>query len=235
MFGRIRSGLVVGVAACGMAGAIAPSRLAAQNITPSGDPIGSFTAVGLGWYSDVGQSFTAGGAYMTSFSFWLGPSLSKNYTSVGDVLSGVDLFPYVMAWDGSKGVGTTIYTGSDVVVSGLSSYQKFDFSTTGLALTPGAIYVAFLQAANDGVHTGNVKVGFSDMNGSGAVADNLEGAAVKPLTDTWDVNNPRLSATFAATFSDTPVTATPEPVTMMLLATGMAGLFGAGRFRRKRR
>lgn len=234
MFGRIRSGLVACVAAYGLAGAIAPSRLGAQNIQPSGPPVASFTALGLGWYGDVGQSFIAGGAYMSSFSFWLGASLTKNFTGVGDPLSGVDLVPMVMAWDGSKGTGSVLYQGSDVVVSGLSSYQEFDFATTGLALTPGLVYVAFLQAANDGVHTGNVRVGTS-MDGSGAVADNIEGATVKPLTTTWDVNNPRLATTFAATFTDTPVTATPEPATMMLLATGMAGLFGTERLRRKRR
>jgi hypothetical protein len=232
MFERVRSGVVACVAASLMSGAFAPSRLGAQNITPSGPPTAMFTAVGPGWYSDVGQAFIAGGSYMNSFSLWLGTSLNKNYVS-GDPTSGAELTPFVAAWDGSEIVGNTLFQGSQVLVSGLSGYQELDFSTGGLALTPGTMYIAFIAAANDGVHVGNIRVGTS-LDGGGAAATNLQGNAVNPLTGTWDVNTPNLGLTFAATFSDTPVTA-PEPGTLVLLVTGVAGIFGTDRLRRKGR
>ena len=56
-----------------------------------------------------------------------------------------------------------------------------------------------------------------------------------PLTSDWDVTNAGLALTFAADFSDVPVTATPEPATLMLLASGMAGMAGTRRFYRRRR
>lgn len=235
MLKQIRSCVVACVVASVAGGVLAPARLDAQNIVPSGPPIGAFTGLGTGWYLDVGQSFVAGGAYLTSFSFWLGPAFAQNFTpGVGDPTSGVEFIPYVMAWDGTNVVGSALFQGAAVDVQGLTSYQEYDFSTGSLSLSPGAVYVAVLQAVNDGTHTGNVKVG-SGFTGSGAVADNKQGQSVKPLTDDWAITNAGLSTTFAASFSNTPVTATPEPATLMLLATGMAGVFGTSRFRRPRR
>ena len=234
MVGRIRSGVVACFAACVMAGALAPSRLGAQNIEPSGPPTSPFVGVGPGWYSDVGQVFLAGGPFMTSFSFWLGPALIPKFPTIGDQLSGVDLIPYVMAWNGTEATDL-LFQGDAVLVSGSSSYQEHTFSIGSITVSPGTLYVAFLQAVNDGVHVGNVAVGYSGLNG-GAVADNKVGDPVGSVTQSWSLTDAGgISTAFAATFSDTPVTATPEPATMMLVGTGLAGIFGMGRLRRKRR
>lgn len=232
MLERIRSSVVAVIATGVISGAMTPSRLAAQNIEPSGPPIAAFTNVGLGWYADVGQTFLAGGSYMNSFSFWFGSS-AQNWLG-GSGLSGVALIPYIMAWDGDNVVGNPLFQGTTTVVSGLTEFQRFDFSTGDLALSPNTTYIAFVQAVNDGVHTGNVGVGFSDVSGTGAVANNLQGSPADPLTQPWDITDAGLSVTFAASFSNTPVTATPEPATLMLVATGVAGLAGSARFRRKR-
>ena len=160
MFRRIHTRTMACVAA-GLLAAVSASSASAQDIEPSGPPIGAFTSVGTGWYLDVGQTFTAGGAYMNSFSFWFGPGFSRNFAGEGNAASGALLVPYVMAWDGTNVVGSALFQGSAVLVSGLTSYQRYDFSTGDLALAPGVTYVAFVQAVNDPAYTGNVRVGFS--------------------------------------------------------------------------
>lgn len=214
--------------------ALSPARADAQDIIPSGPPVGAFTAVGTGWYLDVGQTFMAGGAYMNSFSFWFGPGFSFNYAGEGNPATGALLVPYIMAWDGSNAVGSALFQGAAVLVSGLSSYERYDFATGDLALDPGTMYVAFVQAVDDGVHTGNVKVGRTGPGGSGGVATNVQGQPETELTEDWYLTNTGIGANFAADFSNVPVTATPEPATLMLLASGMAGLAGT-RLRRKSR
>jgi hypothetical protein len=215
-----------------MLAALSPARADAQDIVPSGPPTGSFTGVGTGWYMDVGQTFMAGGAYMNSFSFWFGPGFSFNYAGEGDPSSGALLVPYIMAWDGTNVVGSALFQGAATLVSGLSTYQRYDFATGDLALAPGTMYVAFVQAVDDDIHTGNVRVGRTA--GTGAVATNVQGQPVQELTEDWYLANTGVALNFAADFSNAPVTATPEPATLMLLASGMAGLAGT-RLRRKRR
>ena len=68
--------------------------------------------------------------------------------------------------------------------------------------------------------------------GTGAAADNLQGQVLKSLTDTWDLKNTGTTTTFAATFSET--VATPEPATWMLMMTGMLGVIGGTKLRKRR-
>ena len=133
MFERIRSGIVAYVAAGVMAGAFAPSRAGAQDIVPSGPPIGAFIAVGLGWYSDVGQSFLAGGAFMTSFSFWLGPALPEFHVhGRRRERRGPDPVRDGVEWHGRR--RQPAFPGRRGDRGGLKSYTEFDFSTGNLAL-----------------------------------------------------------------------------------------------------
>lgn len=234
MIRRNRGRALACVAAC-MLAVVSPTRADAQDIVPTGSPAGAFTGAGTGWYIDVGQTFMAGGAYMNSFSFWFGPGFSFNYAGEGDPSSGALLVPYIMAWDGSNVVGSALFEGAAVLVSGLTTYERYDFATGDLALDPGTMYVAFVQAVDDPAYTGNVRVGRAAAGASGAVATNVQGQPEKALTEDWYLTNTGVGLQFAADFSDSPVTATPEPATLMLLASGMAGMAGTRRFVRWRR
>ncbi len=170
---------------------------------------------------------------------------------------------YVMGWDQAlfAPVGDALFrsaarTGVTVADSPMGGSLPYTFSTGGLELDPGAMYEAFLTTRDDpqpppvcvdgrchqslnrmamdyfppsipgSPYAGGEMVGsdfWSELNGQVRGGDRWVPVA--------SFGGPP-DAAFSATFE---TTATPEPVSMTLLGTGLAGLAGAARRRRRRR
>ncbi len=200
-----------------------------------------WTAVGPGWLTQVGQVFTSPGTQITSMSFWIGGSIGSNWVNDGLQGSGVVVRPNIMAWTGTAATGSLLFQGDAVTVQGLTEYTRYDFTTGSTALTPGQTYVAFLEAVNDGTHLGNVLLLQGNNPGtSGAVGTNINGAT-NPLTSTWMLgpSTTRYDGAFEATFEggeqqggEEP-SATPEPGSLVLMATGLGMLISVRRARKR--
>jgi hypothetical protein len=108
-----------------------------------------------------GQTFTvpADSNNFNSFTFYL-----NDYSNPDNV----DFRGYVMAWDGSKAIGSVLFESGIFSTKGESGYEKFTLSTGGLNLNAGQQYVAFLNASKefDGV-SGTAEVGMTNNLYSG--------------------------------------------------------------------
>ena len=169
----------------------------------------------------VGETFTAPitGA-LTDFQFTLG---SSTITSV---------YAAVYAWDGSK--PTTMLWQSPVLSGGAG---LLDFSPTGVNVTQGQAYVAFLStygiANNTGSATVNSCLSFSGCNNvnlnpylGDLVWKTIYDGTV-PFQESWS------KATFQdLTFSATFTSAVPEPSTWAMMILGFAGV-GFTAYRRR--
>jgi hypothetical protein len=161
----------------------------------------------------VGETFTApiAGA-LTNFQFTLN---SSTITS---------LYGAVYAWDGSK---PTALVWQSPVISGIGAGQNgaglFDFSPTGVNVTQGQTYVAFLStygiANNSGLATVADCLPFAGCN-SNSIPNlgNMAWANVLADGPTWSSVNFR-DATFSVTIS-----AVPEPSTWAMMILGFAGV-----------
>jgi PEP-CTERM motif len=181
-----------------------------------------------------GQTFTAlsGFSSLDAFSFQL---------LDGDNGAALQFRAFLMAWNGLEAVGPILYESG--VQNGTSSNSPvtYNFSTGGVAITPGQVYVAFINAsefiAGGGVDAELAQVqGSSDTPGQFVFANN--GGDFSRLTSTpWDCHDgcnfggPGADVAFTATFGN--VTATPEPATLTLMGTGFLGLGVVARRRKK--
>jgi len=90
--------------------------------------------------STYGQVITApsnGDSVLQSFSF----NMNQLKTTV--------FRGYVYAWDGAKATGPALYESSPTTTAGSGVYDKIEFKTLGIQLTPGAKYVLFASVSKD--------------------------------------------------------------------------------------
>lgn len=164
----------------------------------------NFEGFKIGW----GQSFVAPGNLLSDFSF----------TVYG--AEGTRIFASVMQWDGTGPVGPVLWRGG--ATAPFDGMWNANFRTRTF-LTPGETYLAVLNA-RPGMF---VEMGVVENDYHGG---NLVSSASFESPNQYD-NYPDYDASFTAHFNVT-ATATPEPVSMTLIGTGLAAI-AAARRRRK--
>jgi hypothetical protein len=190
-----------------------------------GTPISPF---GDGAAETFGQTFTTPtDNVLQSFTFYLGPAPSLLIKA------------YVFQWDALLGraTGAALFTSDPIqgpAFFGLD-FTPIAISTGGLSLLPGSMYVAFFSRF---ATIGEVALqdawdspGFNQYPGGAFVYLNNGDNLVAWTTQTWSTDRQGVGsdARFEMVF-----TATPEPSTVALVATGFLGLTGLAVVRRKR-
>lgn len=173
----------------------------------------------LGEYT-FGQTFTVITSVnvLTNFQFLLFQPFDQ---------SPVTVRAYVMAWTGLRADGPILFESAPVTINNVSgnpviTYAPYQFDTGGLALTPGAQYVAFLDASAD--YSGNSGQAATAANFGNSYADggfvsirnSYDFARLSSPTENWDTSSSE-DAVFRAEFQTA-----PAPSSLVLLCLGIA-------------
>lgn len=171
-----------------------------------------------------GQTFTVGSDnYLDSFTFFINDFVNPDF---------VDFRAYISAWDGSKSVGQTLFSSSDLHTSnnnGANGFEEFEILTSGLSLLSGAEYVAYFSTSYlfDGIR-GTSIVGATDntyADGNFVYMNNRDNFS-KLNSINWNQRK-RSDLAFTMKFSDElqgGAQSVPAPTSIVLIGLGLMGL-----------
>jgi hypothetical protein len=206
--------------------------------------IATWGSVQSGYTATVGQTFLAPAGVLTLNSF----SFEVTDFTPGSTLS---FQAAVYAWSGSllggnppQGAnGPPLFTSPAMAFVDTGSFQMVTINTGGIALTPGAAYVALLTTSDPGSIAANgnalklFELGLTGFfvhqpnNGGGGFNFYNNTSSSQLNTTLWDDFADNGDLAWTATFTTVVV---PEPGSLMLLFLGVAGLLVVQQRRRER-
>lgn len=213
---------------------LAATPMMAQNINLPPNPAFPIGPLGLPHTATVGQTFTAPAPTnaLQSFQFYLANDLD-NGGNGGDLL----FRGYVSEFDttNAKLTGPLLFQSAVTAGNADTAFAPFQFKTGSLVLDPGKMYIAFLSASGlrptNGVAVAvNTLAGSDAPNSRGSLvfSDSGNDFGFLSTNDAFGVVDGS-NAAFRADF-----TTTPEPSEFVLLLSGLSGLGGIVRLRRRR-
>jgi hypothetical protein len=171
-------------------------------------------------YGETFSAPTNGDFNLQNFGFWMADPIVG-----GDIV----LSAYIATWTDSN-AGTLLYSSPSMDYPNTGE-AELTFSTGGLALTPGAEYVAFLSVSQYyGLSSGagRVDAGSATIPGGGFAWYNNGGNFAELFTNSWNDYGVTPDWAFTAAFNNASG-GVPEPGTLMLLGAGLLGLVGLRR------
>ena len=165
-----------------------------------------------------GQSFVApdGSPQLTDISFWMGGIYSVRLE--------------IFSFNGTGPAGSALFT-SALLSRNVRGFDQETFAIGALALDPGASYIAILHPQSGLPNV--LWSGETDPYAAGKMylATSNPADATTAHYDT-DIMGSGTDLTMVANFTQA-TTVTPEPASMLLVATGLLGMFAGGRRMRR--